>query len=336
MSPVVWSLAGSTAFVGSTAGPTLPPLTWTRVVSAWRPEPVALAAESGLALGYLTGVRRVRAAGARWPAARVWSFLGGVAAIAVAVHSFVGVYDDTLFWVRAVQNVTLLMVAPMLLALGAPLTLLRDRLPAPARRVSSRLLHSGPARAVTFPLVITVVLVLPLPVVYFSGLYERSLRDPLVSGMVGAAVLLVGFVYFWSRLRVDPVPRRDAYGVTLAISIVEVIGDAVLGVVVWLGPLIAAGFYAALTRDWGPALRTDQDLGAGVLWVGGDVVGLPFIAVIVHRMALEDDERAAAIDRRLDAEERWPGAAAVPDPETDPPAPARLWWEDHPELRDRF
>jgi cytochrome c oxidase assembly factor CtaG len=321
------------AMTAAVQAPGPPPLTWSRLLSAWRPEPVALLGEIGVALTYLVGVHRVRGSGGLWPASRVWCFLSGVVAVASVVHSFVGVYDDTLFWVRAVQNVVLLMVAPMLLALGAPLTLLRDHLGAGARRVFSRALHSRPARLVTFPLVITVLLVVPLPVVYFSGAYERTLRDPVAGGVVGCVVLLVGFVYFWSRFRIDPVPRRDAYGITLAISIVEVIGDAVLGVAVWLGPLIAVGYYTALSRDWGPALRTDQDLGAGVLWVGGDVVGLPFLAVVLHRMAREDQARAEEVDAELD---RAPGVPDPHGPAAAAPPPTGLWWEDHPELAERF
>jgi cytochrome c oxidase assembly factor CtaG len=65
----------------------------------------------------------------------------------------VGLYADILFRVRAVQNIVLLMITPMFLALGAPLTLLRDGLPGPAPR-ASRLLHSATARMLTFPLVI--------------------------------------------------------------------------------------------------------------------------------------------------------------------------------------
>jgi hypothetical protein len=84
-----------------------------------------------------------------------------------------------------------------------------------------------------------------------------------------------------------------------------------------------------------------------VLWVGGDVVGLPFIAVIFGRMVREDERRASAIDAALDAAETDAPSGATPDGEgtgeampTAPPArpqpPARLWWEDHPELSQRF
>ncbi|MBV9313731.1 MAG: cytochrome c oxidase assembly protein [Pseudonocardia sp.] len=309
-----------------------PPLTWLRVLTSWRAQPGMLAMVVVLIGGYALGVRRQRVEGQPWPWSRTACFVAGMALIALVELSFLGVYDDVLFWPRAVQNVMLLMVVPMLLALGMPITLIRDLMPARWRARLSRVLHSQPARALTFPLVVTVLLVVPLPLLYFSPLYELTLRDPVASGLSGLVVTLTGFGYFWSRFRLDPTPRQDSYGVTLVITIVEMIGDAVLGVVLWLGPLVAAAYYSGLARDWGPSLRTDQVIGAGVLWIGGDVIALPFIAVIFSRMAREDERHAARIDADLDA-------AALPSApvrsESAGEAP-RLWWEDDPQLSQRF
>jgi cytochrome c oxidase assembly factor CtaG len=299
----------------------LSPLTPLRALTAWRLEPAVLAVVVLLGVGYAIGVRRATA----WPRARSWSFGCGLAVVAVAGCSFVGVYADTLFWVRALQNVLLLMVAPMLVAVSAPLTLSAGVLPARWRARLSRVLHSRPLVWATYPLVVTLLLVVPPLVLYLGPLYEQTLRSAAVSGAVGTFLALAGFTYFWTRFRVDPVPRRGSHLVTLAITIVEMVGDAVLGIVVWLGPLIAAGFYAAVARDWGPSLRTDQTIGAGVLWIGGDVVGLPFIGIVVSRMAREDRAEAATVDAALDAAE-----------EAEPAAAGRLWWEDDPQLAERF
>lgn len=305
---------------------TPPPLTVLRVFTAWRPQPGVLAAAVVLGGGYAAAVARTRRAGRPWPRVRIACWAAGIATILLVGCSFLGVYDNTLFWVRAVQNIVLLMVVPLLLALGAPILLARDLLPAHLRAPLGRILRGRVARFVTFPLVITVLLVVPIMVLYLSPLYELTLRSAVASATSGFVLTMVGFVYFWTRFRLDPTPRTDPYGVTIWITVVEMIGDAALGVVLWLGPLVAAGFYGALTRDWGPTLRTDQSLGAGVLWVGGDVAGLPFIGIVLSRMTKEDETRAAEIDVELDA------AAAVEDPSE----PARLWWEDVPEIADRF
>lgn len=317
------------------AGP--PPLTLARTFTSWRFTPGVAAAVAALGGGYGAGLRRRPAHAGPWPRGRTVCFGAGVVSIALVGLSFLGVYDDTLFWVRAVQNIVLLMVTPMLLAMGAPITLLRDVLPARARTRMSRMLHSRAARIATFPLVVTVVLVLPLLVLYLGPLYEVTLRSAVASALAGLVLTATGFVYFWTRFRIDPAPRADPYGVTLAITIVEMIGDAVLGVVLWLGPLVAAGFYTALARDWGPSLRVDQLLGAGVLWIGGDVVGLPFIGVVFARMTREDRQRAAVIDAELDA--RDAAATRLHDDDQDDQDDAgrpRLWWEDDQELSQRF
>ncbi len=234
---------------------TAPPLTLARAFTAWRAEPGALAAAAALAGGYGWGLRRraARQAGP-WPPGRTAIFLTGIATILLVGCSFLGVYDDAYFWVRAVQNTVLLMVTPMLLALGAPIRLAADTLPPRVRAPLARALHSAAARALTFPLVVTVVLVVPLLVLYLSPLYELTLQSAVASGVAGAVVALAGFVYYWSRFRVDPTPRNDSYLVTLWITIVEMIGDAVLGVVLWLGPLVATAWYAAQATGIDPRL----------------------------------------------------------------------------------
>jgi cytochrome c oxidase assembly factor CtaG len=300
------------------------PLTLGRVFTAWRPEPAVLLAVAVLGAGYLLLARR-RAE--PWPRARTASFLAGLATVLLVGCSFLGVYGTSIFWVRATQNTVLVMITPMLLALGSPVRLVADALPPHARAAGSRILHSAPARALTFPLVVTLVLVLPLLVLYLSPFYEQTLRSPVASGAAGTMITLCGFVYYWSRFRVDPTPRTDSYLVTLWITIVEMIGDAVLGVVLWLGPLVAPAWYALAVNGLDP--RVDQTIGAGILWIGADVVGLPFILIVVSRLSREDAGNAKVIDAELDARDAVREAL-------EPDAPVRLWWEDDPQLAERF
>jgi phosphoenolpyruvate carboxylase len=83
----------------------------------------------------------------------------------------------------------------------------------------------------------------------------------------------------------------------------------------------------------------DQVIGAGVLWIGGDLAGLPFLAAVMTRMMREDQRDAVAIDAELDTLDALD--ASLGPPATDPAASPsqtqpRLWWEDHPELAQRF
>jgi cytochrome c oxidase assembly factor CtaG len=286
---------------------------------------VPLTFDAPAVLGVLAaGVLYVRAARRRrdWPPGRTTAFLTGLATILVVTCSPLAFYDTTFFWVRAIQTVTLLMITPLLLALGAPIRLLLDTVEAPWLHRHGR----GPlARALTFPPVVTAVLVAPLLVLYLTPLYDLTLRSAVAGGLVRLVLVLAGFTYFWTRLGLDPTPREDPHLVSVWIAFAEVIFDGALGLVLWLGPLLAPAHYAAAHPGRGPDPRTDQIIGAGVLWIGGDVAGLPFVVALFVRWARDDERRAKQIDARLD-EEAASGAAST----------SGLWWETDPALSDRF
>ena len=137
-------------------------------------------------------------------------------------------------------------------------------------------------------------------------------------------------------LRVDPVPKAYPYVVSLWITGAEVVGDAILGLsVVASNGLIAGGYYHALARPWGPNLSTDQVLGGGVLWIFGDIVGLPFLAAQLIQMIREDEADAKVIDAELDAAAVVAGPAAAA-PAGTPAGGMQPWWESDPRFSSRF
>ncbi|MBB2938811.1 cytochrome c oxidase assembly factor CtaG [Amycolatopsis bartoniae] len=287
--------------------------------TAWTADVPAIVFVLLLGGGYLFAARRVPG----WARGRTTAFLAGLATILLLTCSFLGVYDDVLFWVRALQVVVLLMVTPLLLALGAPLTLVLAVVPFADRL--RRLGRGTVARTLTFPLVITVLLIVPPFLIYLTPLYELTLRHGAVDELVRLGLICCGFVYFWTRLRLDPTPREDHHLVSFSISFAEVVVDAALGLVLWLGPLRAADYYHALARTWGPDLRTDQIVGAGILWIGGDLAGLPFVGALFTRWMRDDDRQAEKIDRELDEQEQSQERPS-----------SGLWWENDPQLAERF
>ena len=306
-----------------------PELTVARAFTEWTLDPWALGLVLLLAGLYLSGARRARRSGTAWPAGRTVAFCGlGLGFWVIATMSWVGVYQPILFWVRAVQTILMLLAIPLFFAMGKPLTLLIASLPRAGPRVEAGI-RSRVAKALTFPAVTTAVLVIVPFVLYFTPWYEAGFHSVAVRELTYLALMVPGFVFFWTLLRVDPVPRAYPYLVTLWVTGVEVVGDAVLGlaVIAYQG-LIAGAYYHALARPWGPSLATDQVLGGGALWILGDIVGLPFLAAQLIQMIREDESEAAAIDAELDARE---ATAAVADSPGDRP-----WWESDPRFAGRF
>lgn len=122
-----------------------PPWQWADLATSWTAEPVVLALSVLLGGGYLLGVRSIHRAGGSWQPTRTASFLGGLLLWIWVTCSGLGVYERILFTDRAVQVVLLLMVVPLLLALGAPVSLLVETSPPARRERILRALRSGPS-----------------------------------------------------------------------------------------------------------------------------------------------------------------------------------------------
>jgi cytochrome c oxidase assembly factor CtaG len=320
-------------------------LTPLRVFTSWTLDvPVLVIAVLAAGL-YLTGVRRLRRAGQPWGGGRTGAFLGGgLGVLVIAAMSSIGVYQGVLFYARAFQTILLLLVAPLFLAMGKPLTLAVGVLPRSGPRIAAAI-RGRAARILTFPAITAAVLVLVPFLLYFSPWYAASLHSAPVRELTYLALLVPGFVFFWTLLRVDPVPRAYPYVVSLWVTAAEVIGDVVLGLAVIADQhLIAGSYYHALARPWGPGPATDQVLGGGVLWGLGDIVGLPFLAAQLIQMIREDEGEAVRVDAELDAREAALAPAGEVAAAQPPGAPAgggltaadRPWWESDPRCADRF
>jgi len=348
-----------------------PELTLLRAFTEWTVDPWALAFVLLLGAAYLAGVRRVRRSGQPWSAGRIVAFCGlGLGFAVIATMSFVGTYQPVLFYARAVQTILLLLTTPLFLALGRPLSLAIAALPGLGRRIEAGI-RGRVARVLTFPAITTLVLVVTPFLVYFSPWYATGFRSTAVRELTYLALLAPGFAFFWTLLRVDPVPKKYPYLVSLWVTGAEVVGDAILGLAVIADQnLIAGAYYHALARPWGPNLSTDQVLGGGALWILGDIVGLPFLAAQLIQMIREDEAEASVIDAELDARDaaraevaaagaevaaagaaaagmaagepggsRCPAAAAPGNGGAGPEGPAgsdRPWWESDPRFADRF
>ena len=343
----------SRALASGYQGP--PELTVTRALTEWTLDPWMLALILLLGGGYLAGVRRARTSrdnqdNSLWPVARPIWFCGlGLGFLVIATMSWVGVYQPVLFWVRAVQTVLLVLVVPLFLALGRPVTLAATVFPRAGARLEA-VIRSRPARILTFPAITALALVGVPFAMYFTSWYTAVFHSTTVRELTYLVLMAVGYVFFWTLLRADPVPKQYPYAVSMWITGAEVIGDAFFGIaVIAYQGLIGGAYYHALARPWGPSLATDQVIGGGVLWILGDLVGLPFLAVQLIHMMREDESDAARIDAELDAQQAQleasrPAAQArleapvlpAESQEAQESHEPKLWWQGDPRFTGRF
>ena len=109
-----------------------PKFTLTRAFTEWRVDVPMLVLILLIAAWYLMSARRVRRSGGQWGTGRAFAFIVlGLGFWAIATMAWPGVYESVLFYARATQTVLLVLVSPLFLAMGKPLTLLSGKTAVP-------------------------------------------------------------------------------------------------------------------------------------------------------------------------------------------------------------
>jgi putative copper resistance protein D len=288
---------------------TAPP-TALRLALDWRFDLIFGTAAAVLALLYVLGVRRLRLRGDRWPVGRTVGWLSGCAALLVATSSGIGRYGPAMFSVHMAEHMILSMLVPILLVLGAPVTLALRALP-PAGRANPpgprewllAGVHSPPARVLTHPLVALALFVGSYYALYFSDLFAAALPQHPAHVLMNVHFVLTGLLFFWPLIGVDPAPRRLPPAARLGIMFASVPFHAFFGVALMSSnTVIGESFYRALALPWVEDPLRDQQLGGGLAWASGEIPLLLVVIVMLVQWARIDDRAARRDDRRADAD----------------------------------
>lgn len=288
---------------------TAPP-TFLRLLLDWRFSLVFGTAAVVLALLYLGGVRRLRRRGDPWPPGRTAAWLGGCAALLVATSSGIGRYGPAMFSVHMAEHMILSMLVPILLVLGAPVTLALRALPPAgrsrppgAREWLLAAVHSPPARWLTHPLVTLPLFVGSYYALYFSGLFAAALPQHWAHLLMNVHFLATGLLFFWPLIGVDPAPRRLPPAARLGVLFASVPFHAFFGLALMSSvTVIGGGFYRSLALPWVPDPLRDQQLGGGLAWASGEIPLLLVVVALLVQWARADERSARRADRRAESD----------------------------------
>ena len=281
--------------------PGIPPFEPLRLLTESRLDPIITAVLLLAAGLYFWGVRRLAERGVSWPRGRQISwYVGGLGTMAIATVSGLAAYDTLLFSAHMVQHMLLAMVAPIFLALGAPITLALRALPRGGRSVLMSVLHSRIAKIASFPAVGWLLFVASPFALYFTGWYPATLDNELLHELLHAHFILVGAIFFWPLLGVDPVPGRVPHPMRVLLLVTTLPIHVILGLTIMSErTVIAADHYNSLGLPWIEPLL-DQRVGGGLLWASGDLIGLLMLGAAVVQWKRASDREAVREDRRLD------------------------------------
>ncbi len=281
----------------------LPPLGWPEFFGTWSLQPGWLIPLLLLGLAYLYGHRRAdttTTVGA-W---RVACFLGGLALTWVCVASAIGAYAMALTWMHMVLHLMLIMVVPVLLVLGHPLTVLLESFPEERRPAVRRVLRSWPVTLLLNPITGTLVYSVVIIGTHLTGFMDEMAMSPAL--MTGEQVLYIvaGYLFLVPIIGEEPIRSDPPYLTRISLLVLGMVPDTIVGIVMLQTNQNLYPMYTSMRPDWALDPVRDIQTAGALMWAGGDG-GMMFIAVgLVIAVVVSEKRRARMLGGFLEGVRR--------------------------------
>ena len=280
-----------------------------RLLTFWRFDTFLGVVALFLAALYVFGVVRLRRRGDQWPAGRLLAWLTGCAALVFATSSGVRAYGSAMFSVHMIEHMTLNMFVPVLLVLGAPVTLALRVLPSAAagdppgpREWIVRAVHSPFTAFLSSPITAFVLFVGSLYAVYLTPVFDTLVQYHWGHELMAVHFLLTGYLFYWGIIGVDPGPRRLPFIGRLALLFAIMPFHAFFGIAMMTQTSAVGGnYYRMLDLPWVQNLSDDQRLGGAIAWGASEVPLVLVVVALVTQWARQDRRTSTRSDRHEDA-----------------------------------
>ncbi|MGW1261005.1 cytochrome c oxidase assembly protein [Streptomyces drozdowiczii] len=257
-----------------------------------------------LLYGY--GALRLRRRGDEWPVGRTVLFVVGVLTIALVMCTRLNDYGMAMFSVHMVQHMVISMLSPILLLLGAPVTLALRALPVAPRGTKGprelllMLLHSRYMKIVTHP-----AFTIPLFIASLYGLYFTPLFDYLMGSTTGHLVMMVHFLavglfFFWPIMGVDPGPHRPGYVMRMLELFAGMPFHAFFGIALMMASTPMVEVYKNPPASLGIDALSDQSAAGGIAWAFSEIPSVVVLVALVFQWYRSEQRTAKRTDRAAD------------------------------------
>ncbi|WP_328723037.1 cytochrome c oxidase assembly protein [Streptomyces sp. NBC_00247] len=284
----------------------LPPFTLGRGL-AFSADPFFLVGCLAALALYGWAVVRLRRRGDDWPVNRTLFFVVGVLSIALVMCTRLNDYGMVMFSVHMIQHMVISMLSPILLLLGAPVTLALRALPVAGRRGAKgprelllMLLHSRYMKIITHP-----VFTIPLFIASLYGLYFTPLFDFLMGSTPGHLAMMVhflgvGLVFFWPIMGIDPGPHRPGYVMRMLELFAGMPFHAFFGIALMMASQPMVESYKHPPASLGIDALADQSWAGGIAWAFSEVPSVLVLIALVFQWYRSDQRLAKREDRAAD------------------------------------
>ncbi|MET8690346.1 cytochrome c oxidase assembly protein [Streptomyces sp. NPDC004732] len=255
---------------------------------------------------YGWGVARLVRRGDKWPVGRTISFVLGVLTVLLVMCTKLNDYGMVMFSVHMVQHMVISMLSPILLLLGAPITLALRALPTAGRgRKGPRewllwLLHSRYIKIITHPAFTIPLFIASLYALYFTPLFDTLMGSK--AGHIGMMVhfLAVGLVFFWPIMGVDPGPHRPGYIFRMLELFAGMPFHAFFGIALMMATEPMIGTYMHPPASLGIDALSDQEAAGGIAWAFSEIPSVVVLVALLFQWRKSEDREARRKDRAAD------------------------------------
>jgi putative copper resistance protein D len=279
------------------------------LLTVWRFDTLIGVGALALAGMYLAGVVRLRRRGDVWPVGRLVAWLAGCLILLIASSSGVKAYGSAMFSVHMAEHMLLNMFIPVLLVLGGPVTLALRALPAAGdghtpgpREWLMWLVHSKATAYLAHPVVAFVLFVASLYAVYFTPIFNTLVRYHWGHELMSLHFLIVGYVFYWGIIGIDPGPRRLPFLGRLGLLFAVMPFHAFFGIATMtMTSIIGGSFYRYVDLPWLSSIVGDQHLGGAIAWGSSELPVIAVVVALVAQWARQDRRAASRSDRHAES-----------------------------------
>lgn len=240
-------------------------------------------------LWYLRGVGRLRAKGRRWSPGRTAAFIGGLVSVELALGSSVAVFTMSDFSAHVVQHMLLMILAPPLLAMGAPSTLILQTSTPRVKTALLRALRSPGFTVLSHPITVWFLYYGLMFVFFLSALLGYAMNHMALMDLLNVVFLAGGTLFWWPMVSPDPIPSwRMGYAAKFVNLLVGVPFESFLGIALMSETSSAASMYSV----------SGTHAGGGVLWAIGELSIAVAMFPIFRQWMRSDEREARRADRR--------------------------------------
>jgi putative membrane protein/putative copper resistance protein D len=284
----------------------LPPFTLGRGLE-WSADPFFLVAcLVGLGL-YGWGVVRLARRGDKWSVGRTFAFVLGVLTVMLVMCTKLNDYGMVMFSVHMVQHMVISMLSPILILLGAPITLALRALPVAATRGNKgprelllMFLHSRYMRIITHPAFTIPLFIASLYALYFSPIFDFLMGSKTGHIAMMCHFLAVGLVFFWPIMGVDPGPHRPGYLMRMLELFAGMPFHAFFGIALMMASEPMVDTYKNPPASLGIDALSDQSAAGGIAWAFSEIPSVLVLIALLFQWYASEKRQARRTDRAAD------------------------------------